>query len=183
MEKINKEYDKLQNKYGSKELNSVYGYGKKDGSRAALVFMNPTKRNIATEKSNIFDKKVILYCILKKYYWLLYVKYIKLLVWTFDKNTKSWYYVNIQTFKEGDMMATVQTLNKIRESLERHLGKKILLKANKGRKQIVTKKGILEKVYPSVSVVRLDDGANGYSRVSYTATARLKGSSAAHLPS
>ena len=51
MEKINKEYDKLQNKYGSKELNSVYGYGKKDGSRAALVFMNPTKRNIATSKS------------------------------------------------------------------------------------------------------------------------------------
>ena len=44
-------------------------------------------------------------------------------------------------------MATVQTLDKIRESLERHLGKKILLKANKGRKQIVTKKGVLEKVY------------------------------------
>ena len=52
-------------------------------------------------------------------------------------------------------MATVQTLDKIRESLERHLGKKILLKANKGRKQIVTKKGILEKVYPSVFVVKL----------------------------
>ena len=52
-------------------------------------------------------------------------------------------------------MATVQTLDKIRESLERHLGKKILLKANKGRKQVVTKKGILEKVYPSVFVVKL----------------------------
>lgn len=37
-------------------------------------------------------------------------------------------------------MATVQTLDKIRESLERHLGKKILLKANKGRKQVVTKR-------------------------------------------
>ena len=54
-------------------------------------------------------------------------------------------------------MATVQTLDKIRESLERHLGKKILLKANKGRKQIVTRRGILEKVYPSVFVVKLDD--------------------------
>lgn len=42
-------------------------------------------------------------------------------------------------------MATVQTLDKIRESLERHLGKKILLKANKGRKQIVTKKGNFRK--------------------------------------
>lgn len=65
-------------------------------------------------------------------------------------------------------MATVQTLDNIRASLEKHLGKKILLKANKGRKQIITKKGILEKVYPSVFVVRLDDEENGYSRVSYS---------------
>nr|WP_330373299.1 Veg family protein [Clostridioides difficile] len=54
-------------------------------------------------------------------------------------------------------MATVQTLDKIRVSLERHIGKKILLKANKGRKQIITKEGILEKVYPSVFVIKLDD--------------------------
>ncbi|CEI74238.1 MULTISPECIES: Veg family protein [Romboutsia] len=65
-------------------------------------------------------------------------------------------------------MATVQTLDNIRTSLERHLGKKILLKANKGRKQIVTKKGILENVYPSVFVVKIYDEANGYSRVSYS---------------
>ncbi|RDY26181.1 hypothetical protein CHL78_014615 [Romboutsia weinsteinii] len=65
-------------------------------------------------------------------------------------------------------MATVQTLDNIRASLERHLGKKILLKANKGRKQIVTRKGVLEKVYPSVFVVKLDDENNGYSRVSYS---------------
>lgn len=65
-------------------------------------------------------------------------------------------------------MATVQTLDNIRASLERHLGKKILLKANKGRKQIVTKKGILENVYPSVFVVRVYDETNGYSRVSYS---------------
>lgn len=71
-------------------------------------------------------------------------------------------------FKEGDIMATVQTLDKIRKSLEKHLGKKILLKANKGRKQIITKEGILEKVYPSVFVIKLDDETNGYSRVSYS---------------
>ena len=65
-------------------------------------------------------------------------------------------------------MATVQTLDKIRVSLERHIGKKILLKANKGRKQIITKEGILEKVYPSVFVIKLDDDSNGYPRVSYS---------------
>ena len=65
-------------------------------------------------------------------------------------------------------MATVQTLDKIRLSLERHLGKKIILKANKGRKQVITRRGVLEKVYPSVFVVRLDDSQNGCSRVSYS---------------
>ena len=65
-------------------------------------------------------------------------------------------------------MATVQTLDKIRQSLERHLGKKIILKADKGRKQVVTRKGILEKVYPSVFVVKIQDETNGYSRVSYS---------------
>ena len=45
-------------------------------------------------------------------------------------------------------MATVQTLDKIRLSLERHLGKKIILKANKGRKQIITKKRSSRKSIP-----------------------------------
>lgn len=49
-ELINK-YDELQNKFGSKDLNSVYGYGKINNPRIMLVFMNPTKRNIATSKS------------------------------------------------------------------------------------------------------------------------------------
>jgi uncharacterized protein Veg len=71
-------------------------------------------------------------------------------------------------FKEGDIVATVQTLDKIRLSLERHLGKRILLKDNKGRKQVITRRGVLEKVYPSVFVVKLDGDENGYSRVSYS---------------
>ena len=58
-------------------------------------------------------------------------------------------------------MATVQTLDKIRVTLEKHLGKTIVLKANKGRKQIVTKVGVLENVYPSVFVVKLDGTSNG----------------------
>ena len=51
MENLIKQYDELQNIYGSKELNSVYGYGKRHNPKIALVFMNPTKRNIATNKS------------------------------------------------------------------------------------------------------------------------------------
>ncbi len=77
-------------------------------------------------------------------------------------------------------MATINTLNQIRSSLENHLGKTILLSADKGRKQIVTKKGVLEKVYPSIFVVRLDNEPSGFLRVSYsysdllTSTVKLK---------
>ena len=65
-------------------------------------------------------------------------------------------------------MATVQTLDNIRISLQKHLGKKILLKANKGRKQIMTRRGILENVYPSVFIVKLEASGNVYQRVSYS---------------
>ena len=51
MKNLNKQYDELQNTYGSKDLNSVYGCGEFNNPRVALVFMNPTKRNIATDKS------------------------------------------------------------------------------------------------------------------------------------
>ena len=65
-------------------------------------------------------------------------------------------------------MATVQTLDNIRVSLEKHLGKRILLKANKGRKQIMTRRGILENVYPSDFIVKLEANVSGYQRVSYS---------------
>ena len=70
--------------------------------------------------------------------------------------------------KEGDVVATVETLDKIRVTLKKHLGKKIVLKANKGRKQVVTKVGVLENVYPSVFVVKLGGTSDGNQRVSYS---------------
>lgn len=44
------EYDKLQNKYGDKNLNSIYFGGCIDKPDICFVFMNPTKRNIASAK-------------------------------------------------------------------------------------------------------------------------------------
>lgn len=48
---LNKEYDKLQNKYGAKELNSIYNGGCTENPDICFVFMNPTGRNIASLKS------------------------------------------------------------------------------------------------------------------------------------
>lgn len=48
LEDLNKEYDKLQKKYGALELNSIYNGGYTNGPDICFVFMNPTGRNIAS---------------------------------------------------------------------------------------------------------------------------------------
>ena len=49
-EDLIKEFDKLQEKFGSATCNSVYGGGKDNNPDLCLVFMNPTAKNIATSK-------------------------------------------------------------------------------------------------------------------------------------
>lgn len=50
LESLNKEYDKLQLKYGAKELDSIYNGGYVQNPDICFVFMNPTGRNIASNK-------------------------------------------------------------------------------------------------------------------------------------
>ena len=50
LEDLKKEYDKLQLKYGAKELDSIYNGGCDENPDICFVFMNPTKRNIASSK-------------------------------------------------------------------------------------------------------------------------------------
>lgn len=45
------EFDKLQKIYGSKDRNAVYGGGCEKKAELCLVFINPTAKNIATDKS------------------------------------------------------------------------------------------------------------------------------------
>lgn len=51
LEDLNKEYNKLQLKYGSKNLDSIYNGGCINNPNICFVFMNPTARNIASNKS------------------------------------------------------------------------------------------------------------------------------------
>ncbi len=48
---LKKDYDKLQMKYGAKELDSIYNGGCEESPDICFVFMNPTGRNIASDKS------------------------------------------------------------------------------------------------------------------------------------
>lgn len=50
LEELKLEYDKLQKKYGAKDLDSIYNGGCIDNPDICFVFMNPTGRNIASSK-------------------------------------------------------------------------------------------------------------------------------------
>ena len=63
------------------------------------------------------------------------------------------------------LLADKNTLAIIRQDLDKYIGKEITLKANRGRKKSIERKGILEKTYPAHFLVRLDDG---YNRVSFS---------------
>ena len=51
LDDLKKEYDKLQLKYGAKELDSIYNGGCIENPDICFVFMNPTGKNIASDKS------------------------------------------------------------------------------------------------------------------------------------
>lgn len=50
LEDLKVKYDKLQKKYGAKELDSIYNGGCAQNPDICFVFMNPTGRNIASSK-------------------------------------------------------------------------------------------------------------------------------------
>lgn len=50
LEELKIEYDKLQLKYGAKELDSIYNGGCTNNPDICFVFMNPTGKNIASSK-------------------------------------------------------------------------------------------------------------------------------------
>jgi uncharacterized protein Veg len=56
----------------------------------------------------------------------------------------------------------------IKRNLDAHIGERIVLRANGGRRKTVERTGVLEQTYPSVFIVRLDEDRNSFERVSYS---------------
>lgn len=73
------------------------------------------------------------------------------------------------------MLLEKNTLIKIRKDIERHIGKDIILKANKGRKKTVVREGVLEAAYPNLFVVSVSNEYDSARKVSYTYTDVLTG--------
>ncbi len=64
-------------------------------------------------------------------------------------------------------------LTKIKSSLSDNVGHKVRLTAKKGRKQTVTREGVIESTYPSIFIVKLDTPGEPMAserRVSYSYT-------------
>lgn len=59
------------------------------------------------------------------------------------------------------------TIQQIKLDLESCIGKRVKLKANRGRKQVLEAEGVIENTYPKLFVVKLDN-IHSVKRVSYT---------------
>lgn len=61
-----------------------------------------------------------------------------------------------------------EILNAIKREIDGHVGEKVMLKANGGRKKIMVREGILEKTYPNIFVVRIEGKSKDTRTVSYS---------------
>lgn len=59
------------------------------------------------------------------------------------------------------------SLWQIRKDLESHVGEKIQLRANRGRRKTLEKVGVLENTYPSIFIIRIDE-PNYNQRLSFS---------------
>ncbi|MHB1420684.1 MAG: Veg family protein [Bacillota bacterium] len=67
-------------------------------------------------------------------------------------------------------MAAKRVLSEIKQDLEAHVGQKIRLKANRGRKKVIERVGVLEQTYPHIFVIKLDEKRSPDRRVSFSYT-------------
>lgn len=64
-------------------------------------------------------------------------------------------------------MVAKDVLFEIKKKLESHLGETIKLRANRGRRKTYEKEGVLESLYPSIFIVRVDEN-NYFQRLSFS---------------
>jgi len=64
-------------------------------------------------------------------------------------------------------MVAKDVLFEIRKKLESHIGEKIKLRANRGRRKTYEKEGVLDSIYPSIFIVRVDEN-NYFQRLSFS---------------
>jgi uncharacterized protein Veg len=61
-----------------------------------------------------------------------------------------------------------EVLNAIKKDIDEHIGEKVLLRANSGRRKVVVREGVLEKTYPNIFIVRIEGSDSTSRTISYS---------------
>lgn len=61
-----------------------------------------------------------------------------------------------------------RTIIAIKKDIATHIGERVILKANGGRRKVYVNEGVLESVYPSIFVIRLDNDTQRTVTYSYS---------------
>ncbi len=73
--------------------------------------------------------------------------------------------------KRGEFMTAREEMSIIRRQLDKYIGSKVLIKANKGRKKIIIKEGVIQSTYPSIFVVKVqNEQTDSFRNVSFSYT-------------
>ena len=62
----------------------------------------------------------------------------------------------------------MSVLENLKEVLTQNLGKRVIVKADRGRKRIVTRRGVLDAVYPSLFVVEMAGKDDTARKITFT---------------
>ena len=65
-------------------------------------------------------------------------------------------------------MESINVLATIKKDIEKHVGERVTLKANGGRRKVLVNNGVIEKTYPSIFVIRLDNDTQRTVTYSYS---------------
>ncbi|TCK93283.1 uncharacterized protein Veg [Natranaerovirga hydrolytica] len=69
------------------------------------------------------------------------------------------------------MLIAKEDIIEVKRRMDEYVGSRVKVKANKGRRKIVVKEGVLEQTYPSIFVVKVENELqDSYRRVSYSYT-------------
>lgn len=67
-------------------------------------------------------------------------------------------------------MASANSISEIKKTVKSNVGKPVRLKANRGRRKTFEKEGILEKVYPNIFTIKVNESHNFVRRLAYSYT-------------
>lgn len=70
----------------------------------------------------------------------------------------------------GEHLKEQNLLHVIKAEVEENIGRRVILKADRGRKRIVTKEGVIEDAFQDVFTVRISNDFDRARTVSYTYT-------------